>query len=77
VGAGHAIAIEQSTVAGLEAQLEMFRRHHPDSPVLADSGQRFRDGKPKDLARLAFEQAFDRHLNGLRADVNPLDHRHD
>jgi hypothetical protein len=55
----------------------MFRRHHPDSPVLADSGQRFRDGKPKDLARLAFEQAFDRHLNGLRADVNPLDHRHD
>ena len=53
------IAILKSVEAGRLAQIEAWKKMYPDSPLLADSGTRFKDGDKKTKVRLIFEQAFD------------------
>ena len=45
--------------AGLEAQRDAFLAQHPDSPLLQDSGKRFKDGDVKTRVRLLYKRAHD------------------
>ena len=53
------VAGDTMHIAGLEAARAAYMKQHPDSPLLRDSGQRFRDGDVKTNARLVYERAFD------------------
>jgi hypothetical protein len=68
--------IEIMSEAGRDAQVEAFMRQHPNSPLLADSGKRFKSGKIKTKARLIFEAAFDQKGRELGI-INPADRRKD
>tara|TARA_R110002012_G_scaffold102188_1_gene241701 strand:- start:1692 stop:2048 length:357 start_codon:yes stop_codon:yes gene_type:complete len=46
-------------IAGLEAARAAYMKQHNDSPLLRDSGKRFKDGDAKTNARLIYERAFD------------------
>lgn len=62
--------------AGLIAQFEAFKVHHPNSPLFADSGKRFDSGKIKSKVRIVFETGFD--AKGAELDVlNPKKRRLD
>lgn len=61
---------------GRDAQMTAFMAQHPDSPLLADSGRRFRDGDPKTKSRLIFEANFDAKARELGI-TNPAEHRLD
>ena len=54
-----ALESELMHAAGLEAQRTAYMEQHKDSPLLQDSGKRFRDGDVKTKARLIYEAAFD------------------
>ncbi len=71
-----ALAVEQATVAGLQAQVDQFRERHPDSILLKPTSQYFKDGKVKEIARVVFEIAFDKHLKELDIS-NPAEYRLD
>jgi hypothetical protein len=60
-----ALAVEQSNVAGLQAQVDKFKESHPDSILLHPTSHRFKDGQGKPIARVIFELAFDANLKGL------------
>jgi hypothetical protein len=52
--------MEAMHAAGLEAQRDAYMEVHPDSPLLADSGRRFKSAaRAKTVARLIYESAFD------------------
>lgn len=68
------VAISKADVAGLSAQLDAYKSHHPQSPLLGDSGQRFASGKAKTKGRLIWEATFDRVLKAAGI-ANPLRHR--
>ena len=54
------LAVAQCDNAGLIAQRTAFKAQHPNSPLLADSGQRYeKDGKPKNVLAVIFGRAFD------------------
>lgn len=46
-------------IAGLQAELAAFRKHHPDSPLLQPSGDTYTDGREKTKGRMEYESAFD------------------
>jgi len=52
--------MEAMHAAGLEAQRDAYMEVHPDSPLLADSGRRFKSAaRAKTVARMIYESAFD------------------
>jgi uncharacterized protein (DUF3084 family) len=61
--AGLELALASKTAhgLGLEAYLAMFKAAHPGSPVLADSGKRYKNGAVKTAGAIAYEQTFDRY----------------
>lgn len=65
VRSSEAHAITQSDSVGFSAQTnalrEALKQVAPNHPLLADSGQRFPDGRPKSRIRIIFDQAFDAH----------------
>jgi hypothetical protein len=54
-----ALAKQVAHSAGLDAYLTAFKTAHKGSPVLADSGKRFKDGRIKTVGRIAYEKAHD------------------
>ncbi len=56
------------------AMASAFRGEHPDSPLLGDSGERFRCGDRKTRSRRVWEDAFDRALRTAGI-ADPLAHR--
>ena len=46
--------------AGMKAYRDEFKNAHPNSPVLADSGHRYKNGDMKPMGVLAYEATFDR-----------------
>jgi len=74
---GVALALEQAANAGYKATITAFRRYHPESPLLEYSGYRFKNGSPKTVERLIYENAFDRFLKIHIGFKNPKDYRQD
>lgn len=68
------VAVAEASFAGRDAQMKAFMAQHPNSPLLADSGQRFRDGAPKTASRLLFERTFDAKAREMGI-VDPEQHR--
>lgn len=64
---------------GLDKQVKAFAAQHADSPLMADSGLRFRKtGNVKRRVRLLYEAAFDVALLKLLPTVgNPASRRAD
>lgn len=71
-----ALAVEKAHAEGLEAHKTAFINAHPQSPVRADSGKRFKDGDIKTKGRLIYEGTFDRILRGAGI-ADPAKHRAD
>jgi hypothetical protein len=71
-----ALAVEKAHAAGMKAWKDAFKAAHPNSPVQADSGKRFKDRDVKTVGRLAYEAAFDRILRDARIS-NPEKYRAD
>ncbi|MBP2309718.1 hypothetical protein GBZ48_18380 [Azospirillum melinis] len=67
----------QMEAEGRLAQFDAFAAQHPDSPLMADSGKRFKSGKIKTKARLIYEAAFDAHGRNKLGISNPADRRVD
>lgn len=59
------LASERCEIAGLRAYIQEVRRQDPNTPALAPSGKHFKSGKPKSLATLVYERAYDNHADGL------------
>jgi hypothetical protein len=57
--------IDEAAIEGHVAQINALKATHPASPLLADSGKRFKDGDPKSKLRLVFEQTFDAALRKI------------
>ena len=71
------LAAAQMDAAGREAQFDAFVAKHPNSPLMADSGERFKkSGNVKTNARRIYEQAFDAKGVELRI-ANPAQYRND
>lgn len=71
-----ALSVEVANSGGLLAQLNAFKKEHSNSPLLQDSGKRFKDGDVKTRGRLIFESEFDRILESRRIS-NPSKYRVD
>lgn len=71
-----ALAVEKAHAEGLEAHKTAFINAHPQSPVRADSGKRYKDGSIKTKGRLIYEATFDRILRGAGI-ADPAKHRAD
>lgn len=71
-----ALAVKKAHAEGLEAHKTAFINAHPQSPVRADSGKRFKDGDIKTKGRLIYEGTFDRILRGAGI-ADPAKHRTD
>jgi hypothetical protein len=71
-----ALAVEKAHAGGMKAWKDAFKAAHPNSPVQADSGKRFKDRDVKTVGRLAYEAAFDRILRDARIS-NPEKYRAD
>ena len=70
-------AVDAMHIAGLEAQRDAYMEQHANSPLLQDSGRRFKEsGNIKTKGRLVYEAAFDAkgHVLGI---ANPAAHRND
>ena len=61
---------------GLAAQTKAYREMHPDSPLRADSGKRYKDGDIKRKIALIYEAAFDATAKKLGIS-NPASRRAD
>lgn len=68
------LAIKTAAAAGFEAQSIAYRDQHPDSPLRADSGKRYKDGEIKRRIRIIYEAAFDAALRQLSIS-NPVSRR--
>ena len=70
------LKLEEMISAGRKAQVDEMKKQHADSPLMADSGKRFKDGDMKTELRLIYEQAFD--AKGREMGIaNPADRRQD
>ncbi len=58
--------VKQAHSEGMKAYRDEFKKVHPNSPVLVDSGRRYKDGQVKPNGALAYEAAFDRILRDAR-----------
>lgn len=54
-----------AVILGREAQMDEMEKALQGSPLMADSGARFTDGKVKTKLRLVFEQTFDAALRSV------------
>lgn len=70
------LAIKTAARNAFEAQVMAFVAQHPDSPLCADSGQRFKNGEIKSRVWLVWEAAFDASLKAFGV-VNPSARRID
>ncbi len=61
-----ALLVKEAHAEGIKAYRDEFKKAHPNSPVLADSGRRYKDGDRKLNGTLAYEAAFDRILRDAR-----------
>ena len=58
------LIVKTAHAAGLDAYLDAFNRAHPNSPVLADSGKRYKEsGNIKTCGRTIYEEDFDRIIS--------------
>lgn len=71
-----ALAVEKAHAEGYKAQKDAFMATHPQSPLVTDSGKRFKDGDIKTRGRLIYEATFDRILRGAGI-ADPTKHRAD
>ncbi len=71
-----ALLLKTADAAGLEAHKTAFINAHPQSPVRADSGKRYKDGSIKTRGRLIYEAAHDRILREAGI-TDPTKHRAD
>lgn len=71
-----ALAVEKAHAEGAVAMYQAMKAAHLQSPLVADSGKRFKDGKTKNQARLIYEAAFDRILREAGI-ADPTKHRVD
>ena len=71
------LIVETAHSAGLNAYLNAFKKAHPSSPVLADSGRRFEEsGNIKTHGRTLYEEDFDRVITNHKLE-RPTDYRTD
>jgi hypothetical protein len=68
------LALKTAHAAGMKAYRDDLRAAHPNSPRLAPSGKRYKDGTPKPVAALAYDREFDRILRDARIS-NPEQYR--
>ena len=71
-----ALLVKTADAEGLEAHKTAFINAHPQSPVRADSGKRYKDGSIKTKGRLIYEAAHDRILREAGI-ADPAKHRAD
>lgn len=72
-----ALAVEKAHAAGFNAYIKASKAQHPDSPIFADSGQRYKQsGNVKSNGRLLYEAAFDAEARKLGI-KNPVQYRAD
>ncbi|WP_158933120.1 hypothetical protein [Acidisphaera sp. S103] len=72
-----ALCVKTAHAGGLQAYLDEFKSAHPRSPVLADSGKRYKkSGNLKTVGSLLYERTFDRMA--VEAGIaSPLEYRAD
>ena len=68
------LAVEEAEAAGRLAQVRAWKAQHPDSPLLAASGHRFRDGEVKAKDRVVYEARFN-EVARSRGVMDPEAHR--
>ena len=66
--------VEMAGGEGQKAMFKAMKQAHPTSPMLADSGKRFKDGNVKHKAFLLYEEAFDRIIRDHQI-ANPETYR--
>lgn len=72
-----ALLIEKAHAEGLAAQTAEYKSAHPGSPLLRDSGKRYKkSGATKTVVRIGYEKAFDRFLLENKI-MNPVHYRID
>lgn len=70
------LATKTAHAEGLNAQVEAFATTYANSPLLADSGQRYqKSGNVKSRIRIAYETAFDATFRKLMPSVDPRSRR--
>lgn len=76
--AANKLTLDRSSadVAGLEAINAAYKATHPNSPIRADSGKRYKDGDVKIVTRIHYERAFDQKMRSLGY-ADPASHRVD
>jgi hypothetical protein len=62
--------------AGSRALTEAYKQAHSNSPLLSDSGSRFKDERSKSLGATTYKAAFDAKARQMGI-VNPEQHRAD
>ena len=56
----HDLKVEACDARGRRAQVDAFKNQHPDSPLMRDTGKRYKkSGNIKEVVRIIYEQAFD------------------
>jgi chitodextrinase len=69
------LTVEKANAGAYEAWVRAFIAQHPDSPLRADSGKRFKaTGNVKTKGRLVYEAAFDTTLREMGI-ANPVSRR--
>jgi hypothetical protein len=71
-----ALAVKTADAEGLRAQKDAYIAAHPQSPLMADSGKRYKDGDKKTRGRLIYEATHDRILREAGI-ADPTKHRAD
>lgn len=72
-----ALLVEKAHAEGLTAFLDAFKAANPDSPVMRDSGKRYKaSGNVKTVGRIRYEASFDAFLIGRKI-ADPTRHRVD
>lgn len=76
------LAVKTAHAEGRGAMVQAYKNQHPDSPLRADSGKRYKDGDKKLRIALHYESAFDTALVDKAKELgiaisNPADYRAD
>jgi len=71
-----ALLIKQAHAEGLTAMVKAYSSSHPNSPMKADTGKRFKSGAIKTAGQLEYATAFDVFLS-TKGIANPQIHRAD
>lgn len=59
------LMVEKAYAAGLKAELEAWRKAHPDSPLLKPTGMHYEDDSPQRVEQTHFDKAFDAEYQRL------------